>query len=107
MLAVGMALSRRDGRTMLVPLPRQRLTQDLVTDLVRDTVTRARVSKADVRVLYAVHHGATEKALRADAGGHLRTGRLVNAGLLVRPDKQNQPMQLSPEVRFSLGLDDA
>jgi hypothetical protein len=60
-----------------------------------------------VKIVYAVFRGGpTLKALRANAKGHLRAGMLVNGGIIKSGSREIDPAELTPDVRYSLLLDD-
>lgn len=98
---MGLALARTDTTVSLTNRPSQ-LDATEVIAAERHHASRSQLALGDIKVLHAAVHGATEKALRSTADGHMRTGRLINAGLLRRPAKQNQPMIVDNDVLDAL-----
>jgi hypothetical protein len=80
-LGLGIASSR--AKVALVGAPRERLTDSRIREAQKRLGTRRHITRADAKVVYAVFAGAaTLKGLRVNADGHLRTGKLVNAGVI-------------------------
>jgi DNA-binding Xre family transcriptional regulator len=99
--AGGVGLARTGNTVQLTSRPTTIDNTDIV-EAERRHGARARLTLGDAHILYAALNGATEKHLRANANSHNRTGKLINAGLLHRPEKQDQPMIIDDDVLFAL-----
>jgi hypothetical protein len=104
-LGLGVAVNK--AAATLVALPRARLTDDRIRAAQKQLGARAHVTRADVKMVYAVFRGAaTLKGLRSNSQGHLRAGMLVNAGVIQSGPREIDPALLTPDVRYSLLLDE-
>lgn len=104
---MGLGIASPKAAVTLVGLPRVVLTEPRIQEAQRHIGGRARVNRAEAKIVYSVFLGtATLKGLRANANGHLRTGRLVNAGVIQSGPREIDPAELTADVRYSLMLDD-
>ena len=104
---IGLGLTSARTVVALISLPRASLSDERIRDVQKQIGGRAQVTKGEAKIVYAVLQGkATLKGLRASANGHLRTGKLVNAGVIQSGPREIDPAELTPDVRYSLLLDD-
>lgn len=104
---LGLGVAIADGTATLVGLPRLDLTDERVREVQRRVGGRADVTLMEAKLAYSVLQGRTSlKSLRSSGSGHLRTWKLVNLGIIRSGPREIDPPELTPEVRYSLLLDE-
>lgn len=103
----GLGVAMTKASVTLVGLPRVRLADAGIRDVQKRLGNRKHITRSEAKSIYAVYRGtATLKGLRSNADGHLRTGRLVNAGIIQPGPREIDPAELTADVRYSLVLDE-
>ncbi len=104
---VGVRVRRlqQDGAVKLVPGPE--CSGDDVKRAIRAALARNGLNARGAKIVFDVINGrVVERDLSCTPSGRVEYGRLLRAGVLSEPTGSAEPLQLSPETRFSLLIDD-
>lgn len=105
---LGMSIFRHDDCVRLVPRDDVDIPPAMIKALHHRALSRRSIDRQQAIVLHATAGGkATAKPFMGNVALRAALRSLINAGLILEPSSDTEPLRLSPEVRESLMLDDS